>query len=120
MGEPSRRQEVRTRESMGLCSPEPWSKGGMNPAEGHDIQQTSNGMAGSEAYLFCMSDKNRGQVFLKHPLPQLAYSSVVSHWQFRGSDEIHVSLSIPQAEALEASKWTILCHVPCQLLGLPL
>lgn len=113
MGEPSRRQEVRTRESLGLCSPEPWSKGGMNPAEGLDIQQTSNGTAGSEAYLFCTSDKNRGQVFLKHPLPQLAYSSVVSHWQFRGSEEIHVSLSVPQAEALEASKWTILCHVPC-------
>lgn len=80
MGEPSRRQEVRTRESLGLCSPDTLEQGWDDPAEGHDIQQISNGTAGSEAYLFCRSDKKRGQVLLKHPLPQLAYSSVISHW----------------------------------------
>lgn len=84
MGEPSRRQEVRTRKSLGLCSPEPWSKSGMDPAEGHDIQQTSNGTAGSEAYLFCTSDKKRGQVLLS----TLSLGSLIVASSPTGSSEV--------------------------------
>lgn len=89
----------------------------MNPLRG--LTSSRQAMAWLGLRLLC-SARQTEQVLLKHPLPQLDYSSVVSHWQFRGSDKIHVSLSVPQAETLEASKWTILCLVLCLLLGLPL